>query len=135
MCLNNPDGTTNVYYGGWASPYTDNYATDPFFTTTITQGMADRRAPGTSWKLAATFTSNNKRWIFIAADAWYNYGNALVGENTNEWNLDGQYHFSPATAGPYRGLLLRYRYAQRTESQHVLRRFGSELSGRGGDRK
>ncbi len=116
VCLNNPDGTTNVYYGGWASPYTDNYATDPFFTTTITQGMADRRAPGTSWKLAATFTSNNKRWIVIAADAWYNYGNALVGENTNEWNLDGQYHFSPATAGPYRGLLLRYRYAQRTES-------------------
>ena len=56
VCLTNPNGTTNVYYGGWASPYTDNYATDPFFTTQISQGMADRRAPGTSWKLAATFT-------------------------------------------------------------------------------
>lgn len=116
VCFTEPNGTTNVYYGGWASPYTDNYATDPFFTTTISQGMADRRAPGTSWKAAATFTSTNKRWVFIAADAWYNYGNALVAENTNEWNLDGQYHFSPVMAGRYHGLLLRYRYAQRSES-------------------
>ena len=51
VCFTNPNGTTNVYYGGWASPYTDNYATDPFFTTQISQGMADRRAPGTSWKV------------------------------------------------------------------------------------
>lgn len=116
VCFTQPNGSTDIYYGGWASPYTDNYATDPLFTTTITQGMADRRAPGTSWKVAATFTSTNKRWVVIAADAWYNYGNALVPENTNEWNLDGQYHFSPVTAGRYRGLLLRYRYAQRSES-------------------
>ena len=116
VCFTQPNGSTNVYYGGWASPYTDNYATDPFFTTSISQGMADRRAPGTSWKGAATYTSTNKRWIFIASDAWYDYGNALVGENTNEWDLDGQYHFSPVTGSHYKGLLLRYRYAQRSES-------------------
>ncbi len=52
QCFTNPNGTTNIYYGGWASPYTDSYATDPFFTTQISQGMADRRAPGTSWKVA-----------------------------------------------------------------------------------
>jgi len=116
QCFTNPDGTTQIYYGGWASPYTDGYATDPFFTTQISQGMADRRAPGTSWKAAVTFTSTNKRWVFIASDAWYNYGNALAPENTNEWNLDGQYHFSAVGKGPYRGLLLRYRYAQRSLS-------------------
>lgn len=116
VCFTQPNGTTNVYYGGWASPYTDNYATDPFFTTSISQGMVDRRAPGTSWKVAATYTSTNKRWIFIASDAWYNYSNALVAENTNEWTLDGQYHFSPVTGTHYKGLLLRYRYAQRSES-------------------
>lgn len=116
VCFTQPGGLTAIYYGGWASPYTDNYATDPLFTTTISQGMADRRAPGTSWKVAATFTSPNKRWVVTAADAWYNYGNALVAENTSEWNLDGQYHFSPVTSGRYRGLLLRYRYAQRAES-------------------
>ena len=118
QCLSNvANGTTSIYYGGWASPYTDNYATDPIFTSSISQGMTDRRAPGTSWKIAGTFTSDNKRVVFIATDAWYNYGNALVGENTNEWDLDGQYHFSqvPKT-GFYKGLLLRYRYMQRSLS-------------------
>ena len=56
--------------------------------------MADRRAPGTSWKVAATYTSTNKRWIFIASDAWYNYGNALVAREYQRVDLDGQYHFS-----------------------------------------
>lgn len=116
QCFQNPNGTTSVYYGGWASPYTDGYATDPIFTTQISQGMADRRAPGTSWKVAATFTSDNKRFIFIASDAWYNYGNAAVAENTNEWNLDGQYRLNPVGKGLYKGLLLRYRYAQRSLS-------------------
>jgi hypothetical protein len=117
QCFTNPNGSTNIYYGGWASPYTDNYDSDPFFTTSITQGQADRRAPGTSDKVALIFTSNNKRWVFAATDAWYNYGNALAPENTNIWTLDGQYHFSkvPIT-GPYHGLLLRYRYVQRTLS-------------------
>ncbi len=67
-------------------------------------------------EVGLTFTSTNKRWVFIAADAWFNYGNALAPENTNEWTLDGQYHFSAVTKGPYRGLLLRYRYAQRSLS-------------------
>jgi Copper amine oxidase N-terminal domain len=115
QCFTNPNGTTNIYYGGWASPYTDSYDSDPIFTTSTSQGMADRRAPGTSWKAGVTFTSTNLRWVFIATDAWYNYGNALAPENTNIWVLDGQYHFSKVSAtGPYHGLLLRYRYIQRS---------------------
>jgi hypothetical protein len=117
QCFTNKNGMTQIEYGGWASPYTDGYATDPFFTTSIDQGMADRRAPGTSEKVALTFTSNNKKFVFIASDAWYNYGNALAPEKTNDWNLDGQYHFSRvAPNGHYRGLLLRDRYMQRTLS-------------------
>ena len=46
QCFTNPNGTTSIYYGGWASPYTDNYDSDPLFTTSVTQGMADRRAAG-----------------------------------------------------------------------------------------
>jgi hypothetical protein len=117
QCFDNPNGTTSIYYGGWASPYTDNYDSDPFFTTSVTQGQADRRAPGTSWKLGFQYTSTNTKWVFIATDAWYNYGNALAPENTNIWVLDGRYRFShmPVT-GPYRGLSLRYRYIQRTLS-------------------
>lgn len=117
QCFTNAStGLTQINYGGWASPYTDSYATDPLFTTQISQGMVDRRAPGNSWKVALNFVSSNKKWVFIASDAWYNYGNGLAPQNTNEWNLDGQYHFSSVGKGPYRGLLLRYRYAERTLS-------------------
>ncbi|HKU81640.1 MAG TPA: hypothetical protein VJP76_05675, partial [Candidatus Tumulicola sp.] len=116
QCVNNPGGTATVYYGGWASPYTDSYSADPLFTTQITQGMADRRSPGFSWRLSATYTSPNRRVVFIAGDAWFDYGNALAAQVTNEWTLDGQYHFSPVAHDRYRGLLLRYRYAQREQS-------------------
>jgi hypothetical protein len=117
QCFTNPNGTTQVYYGGWASPYTDNYDSDPLFTTSVTQGQVDRRAPGTSWKVALQYTTTNTKWIFIATDAWYNYGNALAPENTNIWVLDGRYRFSRMPAhGPYRGLVLRDRYITRTLS-------------------
>ena len=117
QCFTNPNGTTNVYYGGWASPYTDNYDADPLYTTSVSQGMVDRRAPGSSWKVGLQYTTPNTKWIFIATDAWYNYGNALAPENTNIWVLDGRYRFSHMPAdGHYRGLVLRDRYIQRTLS-------------------
>lgn len=117
QCKAQANGMTEIAYGGWASPYSDNYATDPFFTTSITQGEADRRAPGSSWKVGATYTSNNHKWIFIASDAWYNYGNTIAGQSTNEWDLDGSYHFSEVKPHThYKGLLVRYRYAQRSLS-------------------
>jgi len=117
QCYQNKNGTTSIYYGGWASPYSDSYATDPVFTSSISQGMVDRRAPGTSWKVAGTFTSDNRRFVFVATDAWYNYGNAVAPENTNEWDLDGTYRFSPVPkTGLYKGLQLRYRYMQRSLS-------------------
>ena len=114
--MNNSNGTTQIYYGGWASPYTDSYSTDPLFTTSVTQGMADRRAPGTSWKVALTFTTTNKRLVFMATDAWYDYGNALVPQKTSIWTLDGKYYLSPVEKAPYHGLFLRYRFAERTQS-------------------
>jgi hypothetical protein len=117
QCHDNANGTTQIEYGGWASPYTDNYATNPVFTTAISQGTPDRRAPATSFRVLATYTSNNNRFVFLAGDAWYNYGNAIAAQNTTEWNLDGTYRFSPVHGtAPYRGLQLRYRYAQRTYS-------------------
>jgi len=117
QCFSNPNGTTSIYYGGWGSPYTDNYDSDPLFTTSVTQGMVDRRAAGNSWKVGLQFTSTNTKWVFIGTDAWYNYGNALAPENTNIWVLDGRYRFSHMPkSGPYRGLVLRDRYIQRTLS-------------------
>jgi hypothetical protein len=127
QCFTNPNGTTSIYYGGWASPYTDSYDADPFFTTSLSQGMADRRAPGSSWKVGLTYTSRNKQWVFLASDAWYNYGNALSPETTNIWVLDGRHYFRKVpTDGPYHGLLLRYRYAQRTLSNTFCGASGTE---------
>ncbi|MBV9718399.1 MAG: copper amine oxidase N-terminal domain-containing protein [Candidatus Eremiobacteraeota bacterium] len=114
QCFTNPNGTTNIYYGGWASPYTDNYDSDPLFTTSVTQGQVDRRAPGSSYKVGLQYTSTNQKFIFIAADAWYNYGNALAPEMTNIWSLDGRYRFGHVGKGPYHGLVLRDRYIQRS---------------------
>jgi hypothetical protein len=130
QCYTNPNGLTSIYYGGWASPYTDNWATDPIFTTSMIQGMADRRAPGTSEKIMAQFTSNNKRFVFYATDAWYNYGNALIGENTTEYDLDGTYRFSQMPAsGHYHGLLLRQRWGVRTQSNTFFSTGSSDLGG------
>ncbi len=108
-----PGGLTDIYYGGWAGPYTDNTTSDPFYTTNFMQGQPDRRAPGTSWQAILTFTSTNQKWIVQAADAWYNYGNALGPQNTKIWWLDGRYRFSHVGKGAYHGLLLRYRYGER----------------------
>jgi hypothetical protein len=117
QCYTNPSGTTQIEYGGWASPYTDNYDSDPLFTTSVTQGQVDRRAPGSSEKVGVQFTSNNRKWIFIASDGWFNYGNSLGAENTNIWVLDGRYRFSHVPLnGHYRGLQLRDRYIQRSLS-------------------
>ncbi len=113
QCLNRGNGTTTIAYGGWASPYTDS--SNPLFTSSISQGQANRRAPGRSWRLAATYTSLGARLTVIAADAWYDYGNALAPQKTAEWNLDATYRFMPVPAnGSYRGLQFRYRYAERT---------------------
>jgi hypothetical protein len=79
--------------------------------------MADRRAPGSSEKVALQYTTPNTKWVWIGSDAWYNYGNSLAPENTNIWVLDGRYRFSHMPAhGPYRGLSIRDRYIYRTLS-------------------
>ena len=80
-----PTATTQIEYGGWASPYTDNYDSDPLFTTSVTQGMVDRRAGGSSEKVGLSYTTPNTSGSGSATDAWYNYGNALAPENTNIW--------------------------------------------------
>ncbi len=70
VCSNNANGSVNLYYGGWASPYTDNYTSDPLFTTMGAQGMIERRSAGSSEKLQLTYTSQNKRITFLAAYGW-----------------------------------------------------------------
>jgi hypothetical protein len=113
-------GTATIYYGGIASPYSDSYATDPAFTTSISQGMIDRRSPGNAFKLAATIQTNDKRFKFILSDAYYDYSNPAGSATTEELNLDGTYFFNKVTKGAYHGFSLRERYAEREISNTAL---------------
>lgn len=115
QCFANPNGTYSVEYGGLASPYTYSYATDPLFTTSLTQGMADRGAPGSSEKLALTYTSTNKRLVLQVSRAFYDYGYAGFPDKTAETGGDALYYLSPKKNTPYHGLTLRYRYGVRTD--------------------
>ena len=108
-------GHYRVAYGGIASPYSDGYASDPLYTTSISQGMVDRRSAGTSYKLAAQYLSANKRLKAIASEAYYQYDNVLEQNRTFEDDVDVQYFFSPVRAGTYKGLSIRQRFANRDQ--------------------
>lgn len=109
--------SATVYYGGWASPYTNSYATDPLFDTSISQGMVDRNSTGGGVKVAGTFYLAQKQLKIIVSQAWYSYGNATVGVSpTQEFNADATYYFSKVGPGTYHGFSLRHRYADRTQN-------------------
>ncbi len=106
-------GVYKVAYGGIASPYTDSLGTDALYTTMITQGMADRRSAGNSYKTALVYTTPNKQLKLIADEAWFQYSNDISRNLTSEFNADGTYYFSKIKAGPYHGLFVRVRIAPR----------------------
>ncbi|MHB8374800.1 MAG: hypothetical protein ACYDBU_09280 [Vulcanimicrobiaceae bacterium] len=113
-CAPNANGTFTYAYGGLASPYTFGYATDPLFTTSMTQGMADRGSAGMSYKLAAVLTTNNKRFRAILSAARYDYSNVIALSRAAETDVDFTYFFNTVRKGPYRGWSLRDRWGART---------------------
>lgn len=113
QCIPGAGGTARILYGGWASPYTDSYATDPMFTTTLTQGLADRHVAGNALKYALVFTSADHRFVGQISHAIYNAGNAGGNEQSEETNIDALYYLNHVGHGRYRGLLLHYRYGER----------------------
>jgi outer membrane porin, OprD family len=112
-----PKGTVTCYGGGLASPYTDSYATDPLYTTTISQGLADTHKPGYANKVAGTFQTSNHRFRLILAQGWYNYSlPSGPADIRKEFNADLTYFFNPVDPKqPYHGLAIRHRYADRTQ--------------------
>lgn len=115
-CGNNANGTREVYYGGWASPYSDGYATDPMYTSPLFEGPVDRRSPGNSQALVGVYTSPNARFSFTESYYWFDYSNPLATQATTEWDNTLVYYFSKVAAGRYRGLLFRYGYIQQHKS-------------------
>lgn len=114
-------GPILCYGGGIASPYSDSYATDPLYTTSISQGLADVHKPGTGIKAALTVQSNDHKWkgIFSGAQYYYQLPTSAVSlANANDFrkelDIDIQYFFGAVDPKkPYRGLSLRHRYADR----------------------
>jgi hypothetical protein len=114
QCIANADGTTTIQYGGFASPYTDGYGTDPMWLTSLTQSPIDRHAPFSGPKIQATWTSNDKRLIVYVTQSYLEYGNLFRSQLLSEVNADAQYFASRLRPGAaYKGLLLRYRYGSR----------------------
>ncbi len=114
ICQSLGSGVFRIFYGGLASPYTDSYATDPIYTTQISQGMVDRRSGGTSWKAASTFHLMHNQIRAIVSEGWYDYSNgAGANANTAEFNFDVTYFFNKVRPGTYHGLSLRERYVDR----------------------
>ena len=113
QCLNNADGTSTVLYGGFASPYTDAYGTDPLWLTSLTQSPIDRHAPFSGPKIQATWTSNDKRLIVYVTQSYLDYGNFMRSQQLSEVNADATYYANRLRQGPYKGLMLRYRYGSR----------------------
>ena len=113
QCVANADGTTTIDYGGFASPYTDGYGTDPLWLTSLTQSPIDRHTAVTGPKIQATWTSNDKRLIVYVTQSYLDYGNGLRSQLLSEVNADAQFYASKLRPGLYKGLLLRYRYGSR----------------------
>jgi hypothetical protein len=108
-------GLYKVAYGGLASPYTDSLGTDPLYTTQITQGMADRRSAGNSYKAAFVYIPPDKRFRLIASESLSQYTNDISRNITSEFNVDGTYYFSKVRPGAYHGFFVRVRIAPRTQ--------------------
>jgi hypothetical protein len=113
QCITDARGLTTIQYGGFASPYTDGYGTDPLWLTSLTQSPIDRHAPFSGPKIQATWTSNDKRLIVYVTQSYLEYGNLFRSQLLSEVNADAQYYARPLGRGPYKGLLLRYRYGSR----------------------
>ncbi|MDP9110722.1 MAG: hypothetical protein M3M96_03700, partial [Candidatus Eremiobacteraeota bacterium] len=90
---------------------------DPLYTTSLTQGMVERRSPGTAVKATLTFTSDNKRFVAYISRGQYDYNNPAYAQGTYENDADVTYAFNPPPkVGAYRGFVFRYRYGERTQS-------------------
>ena len=108
---NKPTGMTQIEYGGWASPYTDNYATDPAL-----HDEHRRKAWPTGARRARRIrrvhvdVNEHESGYFSRTDAWYNTATRSRPKEPT-LDVDGHYRFSHV---PQRdrttGCMLRDRY-------------------------
>ena len=105
-----PSRTGAFQDGNIVTPYTHTYATDPLFTTSMTQGLADQTTSGHATKLKGVYWLGEDRdWRFIASYARYNqhvFTKPFQTGNPYEVDLDATYFFR---SGALKGLSIRNR--------------------------
>ena len=105
-----PSDTNSFQNGNIVTPYTHTYATDPLFTTSMTQGLADQTTSGHAWKVKGVYWfGGNRAWRFIASYARYSqaqFNHPFQTGNPSEVDLDATYFFR---AGAFKGFSIRDR--------------------------
>lgn len=93
--------------GDVVSPYTTGYATDPLYTTSMIQGMVDRKTSGHALKVSATaFLLQHKlRLIGSFAEYFNTLTSSYTSARTNEADIDVTYFLG----GVMKGLSIRDR--------------------------
>jgi hypothetical protein len=110
-------------YGGIATPYTPS--SDPLFTTSIYEGIADTGRTGSSYKFGLAFESTNRRLKIALSRAEYSTTTSIADTATSENDADVTYFLGPVHPdGTYHGFSIRERFADYhspsvTESPHV----------------
>lgn len=115
QCVNNPDRSTTIYYGGWASPYSDSYSFDPVFTTSPAVSTVDRRSPGVSSFETLTYTPS-PRLSIGAGYSWYDFSNTAAHEQTNFRIAFATYHLGKINQDSLKGAFVRCYYLEQRES-------------------
>ncbi len=105
-----PSSQGTFQNGNIVSPYTHTYATDPLFTTSMTQGLADQATTGHAWKVKGVYWFGGSRaWRFIGSYARYSQAQFLKTDQTGnpyEVDVDATYFFRD---GPFKGFSIRDR--------------------------
>lgn len=105
---------TRAAFGSIASPYSDGYATDPLFTTSLITGPVETRS-SRSYKAGLYYTSDNKRLKFYATRAIFENVGFTPLNTQYETDGDVTYFLNPVGKGPYKGLSIRERYGVRNQ--------------------
>lgn len=101
-------------YGGIATPYTDGYATDPLFTTSLTQGPVETQTPR-SYKAGLYYTSPDKRLGIYATRTYFEHVGYNPRNTMYESDGDVTYYLNSVGKGAYKGLSIRERYGVRNQ--------------------
>lgn len=94
--------------GDIVTPYTQGYATDPLYTTSMTQGAVEQKAAGDSWKVKAVWWGFAHSVRAIASYARYHVNRfSHPGQTAGPWEADTDLTYFPG--GSFKGLSLRDR--------------------------